>query len=106
MLRRVFLALLMLLVAVPAAAMPLLHGAQSQTQATAMNCHETAPRKAHSPDGGAPVAQHDGICCAAFYGAPAIALPTLPPASPAPRALAMDGLAQPRAGPDAPPPKF
>lgn len=103
MLRRVLLALVMICIAVPAAAAPLLHG---QTAHAASGCHEAAAQKAHHSDSGAPMAQHDGICCAAFYGAPAAALPPLPALSPAPRALAMAGIAQPRAGPEAPPPKF
>jgi len=103
MLRRLFLALLMICIAAPSAAAPLLHG---QTAHTASGCHEVSSKKAHQSDSGAPMVQHDGICCAAFYGAPAAALPSPPALSPAPRAPALTGLAQPRAEPDAPPPKF
>ncbi len=106
MLRRLLLALLMLMVAVPAAAAPALHVAQAPVEAATAHCHEDAARKAHHPDGKAPMAQHGAICCAAFYGAPAIAASEMPPASRPAHSLATDGLAQPRAGPEAPPPKF
>ena len=106
MLRRLLLALVMLMVAVPAAAAPALHVAQAPAKIAEAHCHEDAARKAHHPDGKAPMAQHGAICCAAFYGSPAMAASDLPPAAPAPRPLSTDGLAQPRAGPEAPPPKF
>ena len=104
MLRPVLLALLVMLVTVPAAAMPLLHGQADRSPVAAMHCHEAAPGKSHLPDS-APMAQHDGICCAAFYGATGLALSPMPPATAAPGPLVPAGLPRPRAGPDAPPPK-
>ncbi len=106
MLRHLVLAVLMLLVAVPATAASELHAQPApHAHAAASACHESATNRSHRPQPGTPMAPHDVICCAAFYGAPSAPLASAQPTGPLPLDMVEDGLALARSGPEAPPPK-
>jgi len=110
MFRRLLMTLLIACLALPAAAMPLVHGPapapqlQPQHHATMMAGHEHhAPARHSEPQHQA--AQHDCIgCIAPLAGLAAPALQHLQPAE-LPRPALADRLGATRTGPETPPPR-
>lgn len=104
MLHRLIMALLIACLAVPAAAMPVLHQGMARQTASAQPCHQ-APAPSHHDRGEADRTGHDCIGCIASWPV----LPaTLAPAAmhgAVPRPALVRAMAQTRAGPDTPPPR-
>ena len=106
MFRRLLMTLLIACLALPAAAMPLIHGLAPAPQhhATMMAGHEHhAPARQNEPQHQA--AQHDCIGCIAPLAGPAAPAALLLAPAELPRPALADRLGATRAGPETPPPR-
>lgn len=105
MLRRLLMLLLIACLAVPAAAMPLLHPQGAEQRVSAPSCHETPASQQHQPAKQQMPPGHDCIGCAASS-------PVLPASAPRaelraeqPRPALARVLGQSSALPEVPPPR-